>query len=174
MLVAFFSFLISLVAQLDRVLVLLVLDLLPAVNKSEIGSTSRRVTISLPKAAQRSPISPALAATLASECSLSRATSVMKLTIWATCGCTIARSAEGFCASPFNPVIELMISDSVSEKKKHADFRKIRFYLVLCQCKPQDNPLSVHLGSRAYRSLTCQPCNNLPAAVSAAHDSDIW
>merc|ERR1719412_715132 len=72
-LVAFFNFLISLVAQVDRVLVLLVLLLLPTVSSCEMGSTSRRVTMSRPKAAQRSPISPALAATLASLCSLSLA-----------------------------------------------------------------------------------------------------
>ena len=45
MLVAFLSFLISLVAQVERVLVLLVLDLRPAVSRSEIGSTSSKVTM---------------------------------------------------------------------------------------------------------------------------------
>lgn len=45
MLVAFFSFLISLVAQVDRVFVFEVFDLLPAVSSSVMGSTSSRVTM---------------------------------------------------------------------------------------------------------------------------------
>ena len=90
--------LISFVAHVDKVLVFEVLLLLPAVRRSEIGSTSNRVTIATwgsiseasrlsemrpfykmksifpsrlppPKAEQRSPMSPALAATLASLCS---------------------------------------------------------------------------------------------------------
>ena len=88
---------------MERVLVMMVGLLRPAVSRSEIGSTSSSVTMSRPKAAHKSPMRPALAATLASLCSLSLATTVMNWTMYATWGCTIARSGEGAVPSPFKP-----------------------------------------------------------------------
>ena len=49
-----FIFLISLVAHWQSALVLLVLDLLPDVSSSEMGSTSTRVRIELPNARHKS------------------------------------------------------------------------------------------------------------------------
>lgn len=77
--------------------------LLPCANISFMGSKSSSCSIGAPNAKHKSPTRPAATATVASECSLSCATTVMNWTMKGMCGSNKRTSGLGTAPSPFKP-----------------------------------------------------------------------
>lgn len=103
LLAIFFNFFNSFDAQMDRVLALLCLLLLPCPSISLMGSRSRRWIIGAPKALHKSPTRPAATAIVVSEWSASWATTKMNWTMNGTWGSNNINSGDGVGPSPFKP-----------------------------------------------------------------------